>query len=57
MEHDDIAADDAQTCSSPGIAASLRYDLGVAVVLIPNIYAVPTLVTEAALRPKSSLSS
>ena len=44
-----LGADDARTCSSPGIAASLRHDLGVAVVLIPEIYAVPTPVTEGAL--------
>lgn len=44
-----LGADDARTCSSPGIAASLWYHLGVAVVLIPEIYAVPTPVTEGAL--------
>lgn len=41
-----LGADDAQTCSSPGIAASLWYDLGDAVVLIPKNNAVPTPFTE-----------
>lgn len=44
-----LGADDARTCSSPGIAASLWYHLGDAVVPIPEIYAVPTPVTEGAL--------
>jgi hypothetical protein len=44
-----LGANDVRTCSSLGIAASLWYHLGVAVVLIPEIYAVPTPVTEGAL--------
>ncbi|KAG0153424.1 hypothetical protein PDIDSM_5277 [Penicillium digitatum] len=44
-----LGADDAQTGSSPGIAASLWYDLGNAVIPIPEIYLVLTPVTEGAL--------
>ncbi|CDM31673.1 unnamed protein product [Penicillium roqueforti FM164] len=44
-----LGADNARTCSSPGIVALLWYYLGVVVVLIPEIFAVLTPITEGAL--------
>ena len=44
-----LGADDAQTCSSPGIAASVWYGLGAAVARIPEVCAVPTPTTKGSL--------